>query len=118
MRGLFVRSGLVRCGRSSGSRIIENLCAFAQRTFEQEFTIRIDDIENHVSDRYFAHELGADFLSAQALLQRAEREGSAGVELLSDGRDDFRVSRRRSHRPGLRLWRVRPGQVEFRETIR
>ncbi len=48
------------------------LCAVAQWTVEEEFTIRVENVENEIGDWDFTHQLGADFFPSEALLERAE----------------------------------------------
>ncbi len=68
--GLDLVGGADEC--VTGHQFLEYAGTLPQGTVEEKLAIQVDHVENHISDRDFAHKLRAHFFAAETLLQGAE----------------------------------------------
>src|SRR5215475_9347368 len=62
-------------------QLIQNHHPFPQRSFQQQLCTGIQHIEDEIHHGHASHQLGADFLPPQPLLQRTERQCSPHTPL-------------------------------------
>src|SRR5271165_692604 len=57
----------------SGQQFVENVCALAQGTIDDQLAVAIQNVESKEGNGIFPQHFFADFLSSQTLLQRGKR---------------------------------------------
>src|SRR5260370_41962081 len=97
-----------------GEQVVNNSSAFAKRTVEEEFAIRIKNVENEIGDRDIAQQFSADFFPPKALLERAERKGSSwNAPVTRVPRYYLAVKNRIFRQPAKGYWQFGKGLRDF-----